>query len=90
MGTGSILTNSYSLVEDKTCDPQFWGDPMLGALGDNGGETMTHALAPGSLAIDAVPSSACILPTDQRGALRGVVQTSPETPCDIGAFEAED
>jgi WD40 repeat protein len=60
---------------------------LLGPLADNGGNTLTHALLPGSTAIDAVPAISCTLPTDQRGALRPAVQTSPETPCDIGAFE---
>ena len=30
-------------------------DPQLGPLADNGGPTMTHALLPGSPAIDAIP-----------------------------------
>ena len=64
-------------------------DPKLGDLTDNGGATFTHALLPGSPAIDAgnpaTPGSsevACA-PEDQRGVARpfGV-------RCDIGAFEA--
>ena len=62
---------------------------MLGRLEDNGGDTLTHALLPGSPAIDAIPAVSCTLPTDQRGALRPAVQTSAETPCDIGAFEVQ-
>jgi len=60
---------------------------MLGPLADNGGATWTHALLPDSPAIDAVSVVSCTLPTDQRGVPRPIVQTSPETPCDIGAFE---
>ncbi len=63
-------------------------DPLLDTLADNGGPTQTHALLPGSPAINAgdplLPGSgglACAA-TDQRGVAR------PEgTTCDIGAFE---
>jgi predicted outer membrane repeat protein len=89
MGTGSVGRNSHNLVEDKTCDPDHWGDPVLGPLADNGAGVLTHALLPGSPAIDAVPVISCTVPTDQRGVLRPVVQTSHETPCDIGAYEAQ-
>jgi len=57
-------------------------DPLLGPLQDNGGDTETHSLLPGSPAINAgndVAASA----SDQRGVLR--VQES-----DIGAYEFED
>jgi len=58
-------------------------DPQLGSLQDNGGPTLTHALLPGSSAIDRVPVEDCIVTTDQRGVARpqGVA-------CDIGAYEA--
>jgi hypothetical protein len=69
---------------------------MLGPLQDNGGPTETHALLPGSPAIDAIPPAECTydddgdpgtppvpLATDQRGVAR------PQgAGCDIGAFEA--
>jgi len=56
---------------------------ILGPLADNGGPTMTHALVPGSPAIDAIPGAdpECN-GTDQRGVAR------PQgAGCDIGAFE---
>ena len=54
-------------------------DPNLGALGNNGGFTQTHALLAGSPAIDAGANCAA---TDQRGVTR------PQgTACDIGAYE---
>lgn len=63
-------------------------DAKLGVLADNGGPTRTHALQPGSPAIDAgdpgAPGSgapACPA-TDQRGLLRPV-----GAGCDIGAVE---
>jgi len=83
----TIGTNSNNLVGDGSCGSDHSGDPMLGPLADNGGATWTHALLPDSPAIDAVSVVSCTLPTDQRGAPRPIVQTSPETPCDIGAFE---
>lgn len=53
----------------------------LGALASNGGPTPTHALLPGSVAIDAGVTIAG-LPTDQRGVMR------PDGGApDIGAFE---
>ena len=89
MGTGSIQATSYNLVEDRTCDPEFWGDPMLGPLEYHGGETLTHALLPGSPAIDAVPAINCTVETDQRGEQRPAAQMAPDTSCDIGAFEVQ-
>ncbi len=71
-------------------------DPRLGPLADNGGPTLTHALLPGSPAVDqgkrdAIPSLA--LTVDQRGQPR--VFDDPDIPnasggdgTDIGAYEA--
>ena len=60
-------------------------DPLLGPLQNNGGPTFTHALLPGSPAINAgnnanIPEG---ITTDQRGEPRIVGGT-----VDIGAFEA--
>jgi CSLREA domain-containing protein len=55
-------------------------DPRLGPLADNGGPTPTHALLPGSPAIDLAFPGSCPL-TDQRGRPRSV------GGCDAGAFE---
>jgi uncharacterized repeat protein (TIGR01451 family) len=59
----------------------------LGPLADNGGTTQTHALLPGSPAIDAVTSctriSQSVITVDQRDIAR------PQgAACDIGAFES--
>ncbi len=59
-------------------------DPMLALLADNGGGTLTHALLPGSPAIDAIPLAACVIDHDQRGKDR---PSPPGGSCDIGAFE---
>ncbi len=44
-------------------------DPRLGPLQNNGGPTPTHALLPGSPALDRIPATACP-PTDPRGVAR--------------------
>lgn len=59
-------------------------DPLLGPLSDNGGPTQTHALLPGSPAIDA-GSNPSSLEIDQRGYERTVGGGT-----DIGAFEFND
>jgi cysteine-rich repeat protein len=62
-------------------------DPGLGTLSSNGGPTQTHALMPGSPAIDAGALSGCG-PVDQRGVPRPVDGDGDTLPvCDIGAFE---
>jgi len=60
------------------------GQLNLGPLQDNGGPTMTHALLPGSVAIDVIPADMCEVGTDQRG-----VDRPQGTMCDVGAFELE-
>lgn len=65
---------------DTTC-PGLNQDPMLEALGDNGGSTDTMALPSGSPALDVAVTANCPT-TDQRGVTR------PQgAGCDIGAFE---
>ncbi|NQT13251.1 MAG: right-handed parallel beta-helix repeat-containing protein, partial [Planctomycetes bacterium] len=63
-------------------------DPLLGPLQHNGGPTFTHALLPGSPALDA-GSDTDAPPSDQRGALRAVDGPDPDAiaTCDVGAYE---
>lgn len=56
-------------------------DPNLSPLQGGGNATLTHALLPGSPAIDAGDAAFCLL-TDQRGVTR-----SQGGGCDIGAYE---
>ena len=56
-------------------------DPKLGPLQNNGGPTATHALLPGSPAIDAGTNTGCPT-TDQRG-----ISRPQGVACDIGAYE---
>jgi beta-glucanase (GH16 family) len=88
-GSGPVALNSlgYNVFTDTTCNPvgsdQVVGDAGIGALADNGGPTLTHALVTGSPAIDAADTTTCPA-TDQRGVLR------PQgAGCDVGAFEFE-
>ncbi len=65
-------------------------DLKLGPLADNGGPTETHALLPGSVAIDVIPETMCVdadgepLTTDQRGEPR-----PGGSMCDVGSFEEQ-
>ena len=81
-----VVSGGHNLIQDDTCNPVpsdlIFSDPLLGPLSDNGGSTWTHALLPGSPALDAGDDLACPA-TDQRGVTR------PQgSHCDIGAFEA--
>ncbi|RLC89450.1 MAG: hypothetical protein DRI37_03770 [Chloroflexi bacterium] len=86
-----INSLGYNLVEDIsgcTISGDSTGnitgqDPALGSLQDNGGSTRTHALTPGSPAINEGHPTQCPA-TDQRGKARPVNQ------CDIGPFEIQD
>ena len=76
---GGAVTVTNSLIRDGSCSPQFSGDAKLGGLTDNGGTTPTHALLPGSPALDR--AGVCT-GADQRGVTR------PQgTTCDLGAYE---
>jgi hypothetical protein len=81
---GAIGTNVNSLIADGSCGAALSGDPKLGPLTNNGGTTLTHALLPGSPAIDAGAdcSKTSVRGRDQRGLKR-------DAKCDIGAVEFE-
>jgi hypothetical protein len=84
----AIRSSGHNLDSDATCGLAASGDisntnPLLGRLQDNGGRTWTHALLPGSPAINQGSNSSCPA-TDQRGIAR------PQFgPCDIGSYELE-
>lgn len=96
---GEIFSLGYNLSDDDSCDLMATGDisntnPLLGPLQYNDEETLTHALLPGSPAIDAANpatpgtgNGACET-TDQRSAMRPVDGDGDgDAVCDIGAFE---
>ncbi len=80
---GNVVSGGNNVVQDDTCNPvasdQVIADAMIGSLADNGGPTLTHALQPGSPAIDAADTAACP-DVDQRGVAR-------DAACDVGSFE---
>ena len=96
----TVGSSGYNLDSDGTCfdlpmlvpGDLIMMEPFLGPLAENDGSTFTHALLPGSLAIEAGNPAGCTdaeggaIGTDQRGKPR------PETAggiCDIGAFEVQ-
>lgn len=93
------ITGAGSLTGDGSCN--LWpagpggsgsaniigGDPGLLSLADFGGTTNTHALLPGSPAIDGGFKQYC-LSADQRGVARPVDgDQDGDANCDIGAYE---
>jgi hypothetical protein len=87
-GVPELISGGHNIASDGTCNLTAPGDqpntdPLIGALGDNGGPTWTHALLAGSPAIDAGDDTLCPA-TDQRG-----VQRPQGAYCDIGAYEYE-
>ena len=90
---GGLGTVSNNLIETGNCPFTTNLDPMLSALGNNGGSTQTFALIPGSPAIDSGNNAACaaapINNLDQRGGTRPLDgDGNGSTNCDIGSFEA--
>jgi CSLREA domain-containing protein len=84
---GDVAGSEQTLAEDGSCLATFSGDPLLGPLQANGGATATHALLPGSPAVDAGDPASC-LADDQRGVIRPKDGDGDGTPiCDMGAFE---
>lgn len=82
---GQYSDLGYNLVQDGTGishPTSLVADPLLLPLADNGGATLTHALATGSPAIGNGNCANDTVLIDQRGVVR------PQPPgCDIGAFE---
>ncbi|MCO5186064.1 MAG: right-handed parallel beta-helix repeat-containing protein [Anaerolineae bacterium] len=99
--SGTLTDNGYNLSDDASCG--FSGTSAdnatlnLDVLADNGGPTWTHALLPGSDALNAIPYGATISNngvlwtcndadtfTDQRGVAR------PQgVGCESGAYELD-
>jgi len=97
---GQLTSQGYNLIQntqDTTFAPsQAHGTDLLQVaptalrmdplLKENKGPTQTHALLPGSVAIDRIPPNDCRIKdisTDQRG-----VRRPQGVACDIGAYEA--
>ena len=90
---GRVTSLGYNLASDAGggvltgLGDQINTDPLLGPLQDNGGSTFTHALLPGSPAIDAGDPSFTPSPFfDQRGPSFYRVRNGR---IDIGSFEVQ-
>jgi hypothetical protein len=88
-GPGNLLTVNFSVLgTEVSASPSsnniFTDAPLLGPLANNGGPTQTHALLPGSPAIEAGDNLA--------GAVVGGtnLEFSPSLPISIGGFTAAD
>lgn len=82
--SGPIASLDHNLADDETCwligPHDLIADPILTPLADHGGLTLTHALLPGSPAIDAATANC---PShDQRAFSRPF-----GGECDIGSYE---
>jgi hypothetical protein len=91
-GVGDVHSGGYNLQDDASCAldaPTDRGglDPGVTPLKANGGPTPTHALLPGSPALDRASDVGCPA-VDQRGVRRPQPATAGSAPrCDIGAVE---
>ena len=79
-----VILAGVNIATDHGCTfPTMYSadEILLDALADNGGSTLTHALLPGSPAMDAATGTC--LEVDQRFVARPVGPA-----CDVGAYEA--
>jgi CSLREA domain-containing protein len=89
---GTFTSQGYNLIGTPDGGSGWVGsdlqnvNPRLGPLRNNGGPTHTHALLPGSPAINAIPKGTndcgTTITTDQRG-----VKRPQSGKCEIGSFE---
>lgn len=96
--SGTVTSNNFNVVGSGTgCPSGGTGDStaaaLLGALADNGGDTLTHLPGGGSAAINRIPNgqSGCNggVSVDQRGAVRADGANRGGAACDSGAVEAD-
>lgn len=80
-GNAPTLDGGANFGSDNSCTGATMLTGFDTTLRDNGGPTQTHALLPGSNAIDA--GGACTLATDARGIAR-------DSHCDSGSYEFSD
>ncbi|MEP6483883.1 MAG: choice-of-anchor Q domain-containing protein [Rudaea sp.] len=90
LASGKTLTGSKNLVMSSASFPPgvivSESDPLLAPLANHGGVTRTHALLPGSPALNTGANTKAVA-TDQRGA--GFAREVPTGMPDIGAYERQ-
>jgi len=89
-GNNNLIVNRNAYCVISGSNNIFGQGSLLNpVLADNGGPTLTHALMPGSPAIDHIPNgtNGCgtTITQDQRGSVRPLPVGGP---CDIGAYES--
>ncbi len=85
LNTASMDANGNTQVPTNGVNGNIVGlDPNLGPLQNNGGPTQTHALLPGSPAINAGNNALAPTPIDQRGQPR-----TSDLIVDMGAYELQ-
>lgn len=77
--SSAALGDYHAAVNNRQQSAEF----ALDALADNGGDVPTRLPGSGSVLVDAIPSTACVIPADARDVLRPRGEG-----CDIGAVEA--
>jgi hypothetical protein len=85
-GCGIALPNQG--ISNRVVDPAMVFTHVVGPLAGNGGQTATHALLPGSIAIDG--GTVCGLVLDQRAEPRAIDGDGDGAAlCDVGGFEVQ-
>ncbi|MCI0710838.1 MAG: CSLREA domain-containing protein, partial [Chloroflexi bacterium] len=97
-GSGDFIDGRYNISGDNTCnwgDTNFTGvgdnvDPLINAIANNGGPTLTHSLKSGSPAIDRKGATCApeLNGIDQRGQPR-LISGGGDDICDIGSYESD-
>jgi hypothetical protein len=81
--SSASISGLNNWIQDGSCGAFFSGDPKLGPLQNNYGTTQTHTPSENSPVIDAIATSNCMVPSDQR-----LVTRLQGAGCDIGSVEA--
>ena len=95
VGDSVAAESTTNLADDASCGPSFaqrtTAEIHIGPLANHGGSTQTHALLPGSVAIDAGDPAVCAAPPvsnrDQQRRPRPVDGDGKGAVCDIGSVE---
>jgi CSLREA domain-containing protein len=89
-----VTSGGHNIATDTSCgldQPSDRSDldPLLGALTDNGGPTLTHLPGVGSPARDAVPAGTAVLCDDVLSADQRGLPRPSGAACDVGAVERQ-
>ncbi len=88
LGYNLIFTTVHCTISNTVTGNLYGVNPLLGPIQNNGGNTWTYALLPGSPAIDTADPSCSGVFSDQRGVVRPKNGNGLEFAwCDIGAYE---